>query len=58
MIFKISRINWIGEYQKSDLKSHIQVNNGNNPQPDKDFELEKEIQNALQEKDIMQLYNN
>ncbi len=55
MIFKISRINWIGEYQKSDLKSYIQVNNGNNPQPDKDFELEKEIQNALQEKDIMQL---
>ncbi len=56
MIPKFKRIDWIGEYQMSDLNGHGRLSYENNPKLINDNpELENEIQNALMEKDIMQL---
>ena len=56
MIPKIKWIDWIGEYQKSDLNGHGRLNFENSPNyMDDDPELENEIRDALQEKDIIQL---
>ena len=56
MIPKIKWIDWIGEYQKSDLNGHGRLNFENSPNyMDDDPELENEIRDALQEKEIIQL---